>query len=67
MVTHDVDEAVTLSDRIVMMTNGRRPRLARLFKYHSQGQDNRADLIESEQFLATKQRVLNFLDGHDNH
>jgi len=23
MVTHDVDEAVLLSDRIVMMTNGR--------------------------------------------
>jgi nitrate/nitrite transport system ATP-binding protein len=29
MVTHDVDEAVLLSDRIVMMTNGPRPPSAR--------------------------------------
>ncbi len=67
MVTHDVDEAVTLSDRIVMMTNGPAATIGEIVQVPFSRPRQRADLIESEQFLATKQRVLNFLNGHDKH
>lgn len=33
MVTHDVDEALLLSDRVVLLTNGLKPTLAKFSKF----------------------------------
>jgi len=35
MVTHDVDEAVLLSDRIVMLTNGPESKIGQILKWTS--------------------------------
>ncbi|MGB0449218.1 MAG: ABC transporter ATP-binding protein [Porticoccaceae bacterium] len=61
MITHDVDEAVLLSDRIVMMTNGPAASIGEVLDINLPRPRDRLSLAEDPQFNAYRQQVLRFL------
>ena len=65
MITHDVDEAVYLSDRIVMMTNGPSATIGEVLDVQLPRPRTRALIAEDPRFNHHRQRVLDFLHaGH---
>src|SRR6187401_761583 len=61
MITHDVDEAVLLSDRIVMMTNGPAARIGEVLDVPLARPRKRLALAGDATYLRCRQRVLEFL------
>ncbi|MGS2723713.1 ABC transporter ATP-binding protein [Porticoccus sp. GXU_MW_L64] len=61
MITHDVDEAVLLSDRIVMMTNGPAATIGQVLDIKLERPRNRVTLADDSQFNHYRQEVLSFL------
>ena len=61
MITHDVDEAVLLSDRIVMMTNGPSARIGEVLEVGLSRPRNRLDLVSDAQYIHAREAVLKFL------
>jgi len=61
MVTHDVDEAVFLSDRIALMTNGPGATIGDVVEVDLPRPRSRVALTESRRYQEIKQRVLLFL------
>src|ERR1700730_9585949 len=61
MITHDVDEAVLLSDRIVMMTNGPSAHIGEVLDVPLARPRKRLDLAANQIYLKCRQRVLEFL------
>ena len=67
MVTHDVDEAVLLSDRIVMMTNGPSAKFGEILSKDLARPRNRVALAESTQYLGYRKAVIDFLYTRQAH
>jgi nitrate/nitrite transport system ATP-binding protein len=65
MITHDVDEAVLLSDRIVMMTNGPNATIGEILSVDLPRPRHRLALAANPRFLDAREKVLRFL--HDTH
>jgi nitrate/nitrite transport system ATP-binding protein len=61
MVTHDVDEAVLLSDRIVMMTNGPAATIGEILPVNLPRPRDRLALVEQPDYLKARKAVLEFL------
>jgi nitrate/nitrite transport system ATP-binding protein len=61
MITHDVDEAVLLSDRIVMMTNGPSARIGEILDVPLERPRKRLDLAVDRTYLKCRESVLKFL------
>jgi len=61
MITHDVDEAVLLSDRIVMMTNGPEATIGEVLRVDLPRPRARLDLAADPAFIAARARVMEFL------
>jgi len=61
MITHDVDEAVLLSDRIVMMTNGPAARIGEVLDVALARPRRRLEVAANPIYLKCRQRVLEFL------
>jgi len=61
MVTHDVDEAVLLSDRVVMMTNGPAARIGELLLVSLPRPRERLALAHDARFMDLRAAVLEFL------
>jgi nitrate/nitrite transport system ATP-binding protein len=61
MITHDVDEAVLLSDRIVMMTNGPAATIGEILQVDLPRPRDRLALAEDPEFVHLRQQVLEFL------
>ncbi|CZT34140.1 nitrate/nitrite transport system ATP-binding protein [Rhizobium sp. PP-WC-2G-219] len=61
MITHDVDEAVLLSDRIVMMTNGPAARIGEILDVPIARPRNRIELATDRSYLKCREAVLKFL------
>jgi nitrate/nitrite transport system ATP-binding protein len=61
MITHDVDEAVLLSDRVVMMTNGPAATIGEILPVPLARPRRRLELAASPAYLKCRQRVLEFL------
>ncbi|TCQ11893.1 nitrate/nitrite transport system ATP-binding protein [Rhizobium sp. PP-F2F-G36] len=61
MITHDVDEAVLLSDRIVMMTNGPAARIGEILDVPIARPRNRIELAADRSYLKCREAVLKFL------
>ena len=63
MVTHDVDEAVLLSDRIVMMTNGPAARIGEVLEIDLPRPRDRLSLATHPHYIEYRREVLAFLYG----
>ncbi len=61
MITHDVDEAVLLSDRIVMMTNGPAAHIGDILEVPIPRPRNRIELASDRTYLKCREAVLKFL------
>ena len=61
MITHDVDEAVLLSDRIVMMTNGPSATIGEVLTVALPRPRHRLELVAEPAYLAAREAVLKFL------
>lgn len=61
MITHDVDEAVLLSDKIVMMTNGPSATIGEVLDIQLKRPRNRVELANDPQYQGYRQSVLKFL------
>ena len=61
MITHDVDEAVLLSDRIVMMTNGPSATIGEILDVKVPRPRDRLALADDPTFVRCRQQVLQFL------
>ena len=61
MVTHDVDEAVLLSDRVVMMSNGPSARIGEVLEVSLERPRERLKLAHDPRFMDLRAAVLEFL------
>jgi nitrate/nitrite transport system ATP-binding protein len=61
MVTHDVDEAVLLSDRIALMTSGPDARLAEIVPVKIPRPRTRAELLDDPEYARLRTHILKFL------
>jgi nitrate/nitrite transport system ATP-binding protein len=61
MVTHDVDEAVLLSDRVVMMTNGPAARIGEVLEIDLARPRDRLALATDARYMRLRTQVLQFL------
>lgn len=61
MITHDVDEAVLLSDRIVMMTNGPSATIGEILEVELARPRNRIALADNPEYNHYRHEVLTFL------
>jgi nitrate/nitrite transport system ATP-binding protein len=67
MVTHDVDEAVLLSDRIVMMTNGPAATIGQVLRVDLPRPRERVALAEDRHYVQCRKEVLDFLYTRQGH
>jgi len=67
MVTHDVDEAVLLSDKIVMMTNGPAATIGEILSVDLPRPRKRVALADSTQYLGYRKAVIDFLYTRQAH
>ena len=65
MITHDVDEAVLLSDRIVMMTNGPSATIGEILEVKLPRPRDRITLADDPEYNHYRRAVLSFL--HERH
>ena len=61
MITHDVDEAVLLSDRIVMMTNGPAATIGEVLEVKLPRPRKRLELVDNPTYIQARGAVLEFL------
>ncbi|MDX2187727.1 MAG: ABC transporter ATP-binding protein [Opitutaceae bacterium] len=62
MVTHDVDEALFLSDRVVMMTNGPAATVGDILEVDFPRPRNRKELLEMPEYYRARERLITFLE-----
>jgi nitrate/nitrite transport system ATP-binding protein len=65
LVTHDVDEAILLADRVVMMTNGPRAKVGRIEEVRLPRPRSRRALLQHPDYYHYRESLLAFLAGHD--
>lgn len=62
-VTHDVDEALLLADRVVMMTNGPNAKIGHILSVDIPHPRTRQALLEHPRYYDYREELLNFLEG----
>ena len=62
MVTHDVDEAIFLSDRVIMMTGGPYAKVGDVAEINLERPRDRKETVEHPDFYRYRQHLLEFLD-----
>jgi nitrate/nitrite transport system ATP-binding protein len=65
-VTHDVDEAILLADRVVMMTNGPNARIGRVLDVAISRPRTRRLLLDHPRYYEYRQELLSFLDEFEH-
>ncbi|CUH60614.1 ABC transporter ATP-binding protein [Thalassobacter stenotrophicus] len=61
MITHDIDEAILLADRILLMTNGPHARVAESVDITIPRPRNRTEIIEHPNYYAIRNHLVQFL------
>ncbi|TQV74397.1 ABC transporter ATP-binding protein [Denitrobaculum tricleocarpae] len=64
-VTHDVDEAILLADRVVMMSNGPNARIGNIMKVDLPRPRSRKELLAHPDYYAYREELLGFLDAYE--
>jgi nitrate/nitrite transport system ATP-binding protein len=67
MVTHDVDEAILLSDRILLMTNGPSARIGEIVDVTIPRPRSRETIIDHSHYYKIRNHVIHFLVRHAAH
>ena len=67
MVTHDVDEAILLSDRMLLMTNGPSARVGEIVDVTIPRPRSRETVIEHPHYYKIRNHVIHFLVRHASH
>lgn len=65
-VTHDVDEAILLADRVVMMTNGPQATIGRIVNVDLPRPRTRKALLEHPDYYLYREQVLSFLEEYEH-
>ncbi|ODR99540.1 nitrate/sulfonate/bicarbonate ABC transporter ATP-binding protein [Methyloceanibacter superfactus] len=65
-VTHDVDEAILLADRVVMMTNGPNARVGRIVEIDIPRPRTRQALLAHPRYYEYREAILGFLDEFEH-
>ena len=65
MVTHDVDEAIYLSDRVTMMTNGPRARVGDILEIPFERPRDRAALLATDEYYRLREHLIGFLESQE--
>lgn len=65
-VTHDVDEAILLADRVVMMTNGPNATIGKILEIDLPRPRDRKALLEHPKFYGYREEVLQFLADYEH-
>ena len=60
-ITHDVDEAALLSDRVVMMTNGPAAGIGEVLDVKLPRPRKRLELVNDREYLRVRSAILEFL------
>ena len=66
MVTHDVDEAIFLSDRVVMMTDGPEAEVGDILHIPFERPRNRAAILADPRYLEYRNHLLDFLNNRSH-
>ncbi|KAA5539704.1 ATP-binding cassette domain-containing protein [Roseiconus nitratireducens] len=66
MITHDVDEALFMSDRVVMMTNGPRARVGKIFEIPFDRPRHRTEVLEHPSYYDLRGDMIGFLEEQDH-
>lgn len=61
MITHEIDEAILLADRIVMMTNGPEATIGEVIDVHFPRPRSRAEIMEDPTYYTIRNQILAFL------
>ena len=64
MVTHDVDEALFLADRIVMMTNGPEAEVGDILHVEFPRPRVRKEVLDHPDYYRLRERLISFLENH---
>lgn len=64
-VTHDVDEAILLADRVVMMTNGPNARIGKIMEIDIPRPRTRKSLLQHPDYYRCREQLLEFLEEYE--
>ena len=64
-VTHDVDEAILLGDRVVMMSNGPNARIGRIMDVKLERPRSRKELLQHPDYYKYREQLLTFLEEYE--
>lgn len=67
MITHDVDEAIYMSDRIVLMTNGPAAKIGEILEVPFPHPRDRQELRHSKEYMELRNHAMDFLDRYFTH
>ena len=65
MITHDVDEALFMSDRVVMMTNGPSARVGAIFEMPFERPRVRTEVLEHPEYYEYREKLITFLEEQE--
>lgn len=63
MVTHDVDEAIFLADRVICMSNGPEAEIGDILEIRIPRPRNRAELLETGEYYLLREHLIDFLEN----
>lgn len=67
VITHDPDEAVYMSDRICMMTNGPRARVGQILEIPFERPRDRMEVLDSDIYYDLRLTLIDFLEKFEKH
>jgi nitrate ABC transporter ATP-binding subunit len=65
MVTHDVDEALFVADRVVMMTTGPRAKVGGIVEVDFERPRRRTDVVEHPRYYELREELISFLEAQE--